>query len=164
MADTALLVPPDDFDANKFDMENNALKKQVEEKKNGEIDLGLKLLAEIQLAHNIKDWKNVEIRSLQRFKKEISQGLKESEVDIYIKAVLSKPTEEKIESDKNSKSPITIMTNSKQEVRVYLHPVKSDAESEDLIARICPITDWDLCSLNPEQGNKAEGNTYWSIG
>lgn len=78
MADTVLLVPPDDFDANKFDMENNALKKQIEEKKNNQIDVGLKLLADIQLTQNIKDWKNVEIRSLQRFKKEISQSLKES--------------------------------------------------------------------------------------
>lgn len=78
MADTVLLVPPDDFDANKFDMENNALKKQIEEKKNNEIDVGLKLLADIQLAQSVKDWKNVEIRSLQRFKKEISQALKES--------------------------------------------------------------------------------------
>ncbi len=52
--------------------------------------------------------------------------MKESEVDIFIKAVMSKPIEDRIENDKNSKSPIIVNTQGKQEVRVYLHPVKND--------------------------------------
>jgi hypothetical protein len=84
-------------------------------------------------------------------------------VEIYIKAVMSKPTEDKIESDKNSKSPVIISTSGKQEVRVYLHPSKNDPENEDLFVKLCPITDWSLCTLKPDPDNKVNGMTYWSV-
>ena len=74
---------------------------------------------------NTKDFKS-ETRSITRFKKEIQSSLKDSEVEIYIKVVTNTPTEDAIEKDKNSKSPVVVSTSSKQEIRVYLHPVKND--------------------------------------
>lgn len=112
------------------------------------MDSALKLLSEIHLISNPKDFK-LEVRSLSRFKKEIQPALRDSEVDIYVKIITNVPTEDAIEKDKNSKSPIVVSTNSKQEIRVHLHPIKADAENADLVARLCPISDWSLCALSP---------------
>jgi hypothetical protein len=101
--------------------------------------------------------------------------LKEGEVEIYIKVLTNGPTEDAIEKDKNSKSPVVVGTTSKQEIRVYLHPVKNDPESAELLAKLCPISDWSLCAAIPEQRPAGEGVgvgagaggrvgvTYWSM-
>lgn len=125
LKDCYLLTPPEDFDPNKFDEENNVAKKQQEEKKNLEVDSALRLITEIHHMANTKDFKS-ETRSITRFKKEIQSSLKDSEVEIYIKVVTNTPTDDAIEKDKNSKNPIVVSTSSKQEIRVYLHPVKND--------------------------------------
>lgn len=125
LKDCCILSPPDDFDPNKFDEENNVAKKQQEEKKNLEVDSALRLITEIHHMANTKDFKS-ETRSITRFKKEIQSSLKDSEVEIYIKVVTNTPTDDAIEKDKNSKNPIVVSTSSKQEIRVYLHPVKND--------------------------------------
>lgn len=76
MKETILLEPPEDFDPKKFDEESNAAKKQLEEKKNEEIDLALKLLTDIYSLQNPKDWKGKELKSLTRFKREILPYMK----------------------------------------------------------------------------------------
>jgi hypothetical protein len=78
LKDTIQLVAPEDFDPNKFDEENNAAIKQLEEKKNNEVDMALKILTEITLTQNPKELKGFELRSLTRFKKEINSNLKDS--------------------------------------------------------------------------------------
>ena len=47
-------------------------------------------------------------------------------MEIYIKVLTNMPTEDAIEKDKNSRNPIVVSTSSKQEIRVYLHPIKND--------------------------------------
>jgi hypothetical protein len=69
-----------------------------------------------------------------------------------------------MDTDKNSKKPLVVSTNTKQEIRVYCHPVKGDEESEEQIAKLFPISDWALTALNPDsRGANSNGVTYWSI-
>lgn len=76
LGDCALLVPPENFDPNKFDEENNAAKRQIEEKKNEEIENALRLLMEVHQLADPKSFK-LETRSLTRFKKEVQPALRE---------------------------------------------------------------------------------------
>lgn len=75
--------------------------------------------------------------------------------------VLNGPTEDAIEKEKNSKSPIVVNTTTKQEIRVFLHPIKNDPENADLVAKLCPISDWSLCAIMP--GGSRMGVTYWNM-
>lgn len=90
LSGTIQLVPPEDFDPEKFEQETNAVKKQMEEKKNLEIDAALKLLMEIYLASDSKSFK-MDLRSLTKFKKQIVPLYKESDVEIFVKAVMNEP-------------------------------------------------------------------------
>lgn len=79
LSGTIQLIPPEDFDPEKFEQETNAVKKQMEEKKNLEIDAALKLLMDIYLASDYKSLK-MELRSLTKFKKQIVPLYRESDV------------------------------------------------------------------------------------
>ena len=85
----------------------------------------IRFIAEIHHINNTKDFKS-DTRCIIRFKKEIQPSLRDSEVEIYIKVLTNMPTEDAIEKDKNSRNPIVVSTSSKQEIRVYLHPIKND--------------------------------------
>jgi hypothetical protein len=43
---------------------------------------------------------------------------------------------------------------------VHLHPIKSDPDSIETLAKLCGISDWSLCAFNPD---RSAGITYWSI-
>lgn len=81
-----------------------------------------------QLPSSGVDYKG-DTRSLTRFKKEIQPSLRDGEVDIFVKVLTNTPTEDAIEKDKNSKNPIVVSTNTKQEIRVHFHPIKGDPEN-----------------------------------
>lgn len=77
---------------------------------------------------------------------------------------MNAPIEMKMDNDKNSKKPLVVSTNSRQEIRVYCHPIKNDEESEEIIAKLFPISDWALTAVNPDsKGANSNGVTYWSI-
>jgi hypothetical protein len=63
---------------------------------------------------------------LDKFKERLDPNLRDSEVEVYIKAIMNKTVEDLIEGQKNSKDPVIIHSVGKQEIRLYLHPVKSD--------------------------------------
>lgn len=79
LSGTIQLIPPEDFDPEKFEQETNAVKKQMEEKKNLEIDAALKLLMDIYLASDYKSLK-MDLRSLSKFKKQLVPLYRESDV------------------------------------------------------------------------------------
>lgn len=76
--------------------------------------------------------------------------------------VLNDPTLDAIEKEKNSKNPIVVNTPTKQEIRVFFHPVKNDPENAEMVAKLCPISDWSLCAVVP--GGPRMGVTYWNMG
>ena len=80
---------------------------------------------------------------------------------------MNQKVEEVIEVEKNSKNPIVIQSTGKQEIRLYMHPVKSDIESADTLAKLSPITNWSLCSFFAEGGiinsTSGHGCTYWDL-
>lgn len=75
--------------------------------------------------------------------------------------------QEIIQIEKNSKNPIVIQSTGKQEIRLYMHPVKSDPENIDTLAKLSPITNWSLCSFFAEGGiinsTPGHGCTYWDL-
>lgn len=71
---------------------------------------------------DLYEGKKVEdVHNLNKFKQSNPQSLAESEVDIFVKVILSEPVEAKIEAERNSKKPLIICPNNKQECRIYLH-------------------------------------------
>jgi hypothetical protein len=32
-------------------------------------------------------------------------------------------------------------------LKIYMHPMKSDHESIDMLQTLCPISDWSLCAM-----------------
>jgi len=56
----------------------------------------------------------------------VNQDIKESEVEVFVKAVMNSVVEDTLEQDKSGKNPIVVQSTGRQEIRVYLHPVKSD--------------------------------------
>ena len=148
--DCKMLQPPKDFDPDQYDKENQLARRQQEEKKIQEVDYALDLLSRIQGRSQ-----DIALRSLPKFKMELTNKLRESEVDIYLKVALTQPVEERLEKEKNQNSPLTIQISGKQEVRAYLHPIKADPESIDLLAKLRPITSWALCATSPTPPEKA---------
>lgn len=76
LVDIIQLDPPTDFDPNKYDLENQIVKRQQEAKKIEEIIQALELLTEIYTKKDAKP----ELRSLARFKAELPQYMKESQI------------------------------------------------------------------------------------
>ena len=66
---------------------------------------------------------DLELRSLDSFKMKVDPKLRDSEVEVFVKAVMNKVIEERLELEKSSKDPIVIKTPGRSEIRVYLHPV-----------------------------------------
>lgn len=92
VSDVVELIPPNDFDYSKLEEETEAAKKRLEDKKIEEIDKALKLLADV---HNIKDIK-FGLRSINSFKIKLDPALKDSEVEVYVKAVINEVVEKRI--------------------------------------------------------------------
>lgn len=163
LSEVVELVPPKDFNPNKFDEDNEVAKRKEEERKIEEIEESLKVLT----ASNMADALKTHPESLTKFRMSLHPSLKEGEVDIYVKATLTKPVEDLLESDKNSNSPVVVATTGKVNIRVHLHPCKNENESIDLLANLCHVSDWELCALLPgksgEKERRNEGVTYWSV-
>lgn len=79
LSGTIKLEPPEDFDPETFEEETNAVKRQMEEKRNTEVEEALKLLMDIYLASDYKSLK-MELRSLSKFKQQIVPLYRESDV------------------------------------------------------------------------------------
>ena len=164
LKDTDKLVPPKDFDYDKLDEENQAAKEREEELKIQEIDAALELLTYIYQTK--KDHLKLELRSLNSFKMKVDANLRDAEVEVYVKAVVNDVVHQKLEQEKSSKNPVVVQSPGRQEIRVYLHPVKSDPESIDFLVNLSPVADWSLGAFFPENANvtkSSHGITYWGM-
>lgn len=59
-----------------------------------------------------------------------------------------------------------MQSTGRQEIRVYLHPVKGDPDSVDLLSKLTPIGSWSLAAFYPSNAVKtssSHGITYWSL-
>jgi hypothetical protein len=162
--DTILLVPPKDFDYDKHEEENEAAKRRDEEKKIEDVDKALHLLTKIYQTK--KEALDLELRSLDSFTMKVDPNLREAEVEVFVKAVINNVVEQRLEQEKSGKTPIVVQSPGRQEIRVYLHPVKSDPENIDFLVKLNPIADWSLCAFFPKSVNvtgTSHGVTYWSL-
>jgi hypothetical protein len=58
--------------------------------------------------------KEYELRSLDNFKMKVDPNLRESECEIFVKAVMNSVVEENLEQDKSGKNPIVIQSTGRQ--------------------------------------------------
>lgn len=86
LKDVVELVPPKDFDYKKYEEETELSKRKEERRKIDDVDLALGLLSNI---HNKKKGEKFEIRSISSFKQIVDAALRDSEVEVYIKAILN---------------------------------------------------------------------------
>lgn len=164
LAETVELNPPKDYDYNKIEEETEAAKKRQEDKKIDEIDNALKLLTNVLNRKDLSEKLN--LRSIASFKMKLDPAIRDSEVEVYVKAIMNQVVEEKLELEKNSGQPIIVQSTGRQEIRVYLNPMKSDPENVEMVATLSPIGDWSLGALYPSNAKKtnaSDGVTYWSV-
>lgn len=99
------LVPPKDFDYKKLEEETEMAKRRQEDRKIEDVDNALALLSNI---YNKKIGEYFELRGIPNFKSKVDLTLRDSEVEIYVKAVINSAVEQKLQLEKKGGDPVVI--------------------------------------------------------